>query len=168
MAATATPRTRAGSAGTTAAFPPAISKLTTSARPSRMPRRPLHGWPACAKRRYSSENATTAAALTRAGNIHAGARVTTHTKTGMKTTAVATRQTGFATAVFRAGSITATATLAATSHPTESPGAALKVDEGAVEVTRTEVRPERGRDPQLRVGDLPEQKVRHAHLSAGA
>src|SRR5439155_623321 len=143
-------------------------KLTTSARPSRMPRRPLHGWPACAKRRYSSQSAPTAAALTSAGNIHAGARVTTHTKTGMKTTAVATRRSGLAIVAVRAGSIIAAATLAAISHPTESPGPALEVDEGTVEVTGPEVRPQRGRDPELRIRDLPEQKVRHAHLAAGA
>src|SRR5437867_11608228 len=86
----------------------------------------------------------------------------------MKTAAVATRLSALATIVSRVGSITAMATLAATSRPTESPGPSLEFDEGPVEGTHTEVRPLRRRDLGLRVGDLPEQTFRHAPLSAGA
>src|SRR5262249_21919336 len=94
----------------------------------------------------------------------------------MTTTAGATRRSRLAVLGSRAGSITAPATLVApapaelvaASRPTEAPRPALELDEGAVEIARTEVRPQRRRDPELRVGDLPQEKVRHAHLAAGA
>src|SRR5712691_257508 len=107
-----------------------------------------------------------AAALMSAGNSQPGARVSSPTKRGMNTTAVATRLSALETILSRVGSITAT--LAAISHPTESPGPPLVVDDGAIQIARTEVRPQRRRDPELRVGDLPEQEIRHAHLAAGA
>src|SRR6267378_432887 len=56
----------------------------------------------------------------------------------------------------------------ATSHPTETPLAALVVGDGAVEIRRPEIGPERRRHPELGVGDLPQQEVRHAHLAARA
>src|SRR5438105_7680922 len=40
--------------------------------------------------------------------------------------------------------------------------------DGLVEILHREVRPERGRRPHLRVGDLPQKEVRYAQLAAGA
>src|SRR5258706_3713060 len=46
--------------------------------------------------------------------------------------------------------------------------ALLELGDRLEEMPRAEVRPENGRDVDLRVGDLPEQIVRDAHLPAGA
>src|SRR5207344_338234 len=44
----------------------------------------------------------------------------------------------------------------------------LEVADRLEQELAVEVRPEDGREPQLRVRDLPQQEVRRAHLAAGA
>src|SRR5688500_1434250 len=46
--------------------------------------------------------------------------------------------------------------------------AALVLEDGLEQLAAPEVRPERVGDPDLRVGDLPQQEVRDAHLAGGA
>src|SRR5438094_552262 len=50
--------------------------------------------------------------------------------------------------------------------PAEPARPPLELGDRAVEVDGAEVRPESRCDPQLGVGDLPQEKVRHAHLAA--
>src|SRR5438094_8555483 len=45
-------------------------------------------------------------------------------------------------------------------HPPEAPVAALVILDRLEQVAAAEVRPQRGRDPQLGVGELPQHEVR--------
>src|SRR6266702_3798230 len=87
-------------------------------------------------------------------------------KTGSRTSALPTR---FSTAGHQG---TRSAKLAEPtvpmSHATEPPRAALEFENRAVERARPEIRPEVGRDPELGVGDLPQEEVGDPHLSARA
>ena len=42
----------------------------------------------------------------------------------------------------------------------------LVFEDGFEQVAPAEIRPEHGRDDDLRVGDLPEEEIRHPHLAA--
>src|SRR4029453_15329480 len=103
------------------------------------------------------------AITTRALKIHPGALNTMIKNTGSSTTVLATRFSragpGYSGGGLAAG---------ATSHPTESAIALLKVGDRAVEVGGAEVGPQDRCDPQLGVSDLPQQEVGDAHLAAGA
>src|SRR5438309_10662530 len=46
--------------------------------------------------------------------------------------------------------------------------ALLKFEQSLKQPRAAEIRPERFGDKNLRVGDLPKQKIAHAHLAAGA
>src|SRR5512135_3807669 len=50
----------------------------------------------------------------------------------------------------------------------EAPVPFLIIHDGPEEMFPAEIRPEDGRDPDLRVGDLPEQEIRDPELAAGA
>src|SRR5437762_6551008 len=56
----------------------------------------------------------------------------------------------------------------AVDHAAVAPLALLEVEDRLEEVTLPEVGPERRRHPDLAVGDLPEEEVRHPHLSGSA
>src|SRR4029453_14893760 len=139
------------------------AKAAVTAVPATTPRRWYTGRPARWSMRVSSHSAAALAITTRALKIHPGALNTMIKNTGSSTTVLATRFS-------RAGLGFSRARLAAvaTSHPTESAIALLKVGDRAVEVGGAEVGPQDRRDPQLGVGDLPQQEVRDAHLAAGA
>src|SRR6267143_2042162 len=122
------------------------------------------GRPACSNRRTSSQSAAALAMTTRLLNIQPGASTTMSRNTGSSTSALSRR---FSMPEPR-GAPNATLVGIATSHPTETPLAALVVGDGAVEIRRPEIGPERRRHPELGVGDLPQQEVRHAHLAARA
>src|SRR5262245_55367721 len=114
----------------------------------------------------SSHAATALRTTANSANTQRGAPTTIHTKTGMPTAAVSARWTSVAERPGARGVVTAST--AATSHPTEPARAALEVGERAIEIERPEIRPQRQRHPELGVGDLPQEEVRHAHLPAGA
>src|ERR687888_1721186 len=130
----------------------------TSARPRST------GRPACSNRRTSFQSAAALAMTTSVLNIQPGALTTMSRNTGKSTSALTRR---FSTPDFLGVSSATLVGVVATSHPAEAPIAALVVGDGAIEVGGPEVRPERGRHPQLGVGDLPQQEVRDAHLAAG-
>src|SRR2546430_13676872 len=52
-------------------------------------------------------------------------------------------------------------------HPTEPASPPLEFGDRAVEVGDGEVRPEGRRDPQLRVGDLPQEEIRSEERRVG-
>src|SRR5689334_23497577 len=117
--------------------------------------------------RASSRQATALAATTSNWKTHAQAPVVIHTKTGISTIELATRfQAGEIAGA--SGTVTRATSVLATSHLSESPGPALELGEGAIEIDRPEIGPERRRDPELRVGDLPQEEVRDPHLAARA
>src|SRR5919199_4875358 len=122
------------------------------------------GRPACSNRRTSSHNAAALATTTSVLNIHPGALTTMSRNTGSSTSALSSRRSR---PDFR-GVSSATLVGIATSDSAEAPVAALVVGDGAIEVGRPEVGPERRRHPELGVGDLPQQEVRDPHLAAGA
>src|SRR5712691_9929967 len=137
-----------------------------SATPASTPRRRWMGRPACSSIRVSSHSAPALARTTSALNSQAGAFTTMSTNTGSRTSALSRR---FSNAGLRAASTSPpAATATATSHSTEAARPPLELGDGAIEVDRPEVRPVGRRDPQLGVGDLPQQEVRDAHLAAGA
>src|SRR4030095_8274428 len=121
------------------------------------------GRPARWSIRVSSQSAAALAITTRALKIHPGALTTMTRNTGSSTTVLATR---FSKAGL--GYSRGRLAVVATSHPTESAIALLKVGDRPVEVGGAEVGPQDRRDPQLGVGDLPQQEVGDAHLAAGA
>src|SRR5215472_6179229 len=117
--------------------------------------------------RASSAHATTLDATTSSWKTHVGAPVVIQTKTGIRTTALATR--------FHAGemvpasrTLTLATSVSATSHLSEPARPALELRDRAVEIRRPEIRPEGRRDEELRVGDLPQEEVGDPHLAAGA
>src|SRR5688572_4445555 len=115
--------------------------------------------------RISSQAAMALAATTSTVKTQRGAPTMIQTKTGIPTTAVNARLTSGAESPGNGGVVMART--AATSHPTEPARPALEVGERPIELERPEVRPQGPRDPELGVGDLPQQEVRHAHLTAG-
>src|SRR5215470_4332588 len=105
-------------------------------------------------------------ATTRSTKTHRGAASTIHTNSGMPTAAVSRRLPKLTD---RPGNSSAvTATTPPTSHPTEAPLAAMKVRDRAIQLQRAEIGPQRRRDPQLGVRDLPQEEVRDPHLAARA
>src|SRR5207244_11916652 len=64
--------------------------------------------------------------------------------------------------------LTRATSVSATSHLSESSRAALEFGHGSIEIDGAEVRPERRRDPELCIGDLPQEEVRDPHLAARA
>src|SRR5262245_60546863 len=115
--------------------------------------------------RPSSRQAATLAATTSSWKTHEGAPIVIHTKTGIRTTALPTRFSAGETAP-ASRTLTLATSVSATSHLSESSRPALELGHGPIEVDRCKVRPERGRDPELRVGDLPQEEVRDPHLAA--
>src|ERR671937_2178180 len=160
-ATTAISRPKTGSANGSSSRANANDAVTAAPATNARPR--STGRPACSNRRTSSHNAAALAMTTRVLNIHPGALVTMSRNTGSNTSALIRR---FSTPDFR-GVSSATLVGIATSDATEAALAALIVGDGAIEVRRPEVGPERRRHPQLGVGDLPQKKVRDAHLAAG-
>src|SRR5687768_3779862 len=110
--------------------------------------------------RASSHTAAALTATTRSWNTHAGAATTVRTKSGTSTTVLATRLSIVAPAALEA-----VATVAI-SHSPEAARTALELGDGTVEVRGAEVGPERGRDEQLGIRDLPQQEVGDPHLPA--
>src|SRR5262245_61969180 len=113
--------------------------------------------------RVSSHSAAALVATTSALTIQPGALMTMSRNRGRSTTVLATRfsKAGLGYSRVRLAVV-------ATSHSTEAAIALLEIGDRPVEIGGAEVRPEDRRDPQLGVGDLPQQEVRDAHLPAGA
>src|SRR5688572_22877001 len=110
--------------------------------------------------RASSHTAAPLVATTSRWNTQTGTATTTNTKSGTSTTALATRLS-----IEPAAGAGVAATVP-TSDPTESTRTALELRDGAVQVEGAEVRPQRGRDEELGVRDLPEQEIGDPHLPA--
>src|SRR5712691_1954939 len=155
------------SASTNAANPgtPGTAKLAVTRRAPTTPTREYARRPARSNIRISSQAAPPLRATMRSTKRTRGAATTIHTKSGMATTAVAARLISVVDSPADGGVVTATT--AATSHPTEPARPALEIGERAIELERTEVRPHGRGDPQLGVGDLPQEEVRYPHLAAG-
>src|SRR5262245_66005453 len=115
--------------------------------------------------RASSRQAATLAATTSSWKTHEGAPIVIHTKTGIRTAALPTRLSAGETAP-ASRTLTLATSVFATSHLSESSRPALEFGDGSIEIDRSEVRPERRRDPELCVGDLPQKEVRDPHLAA--
>src|SRR5438552_17432868 len=111
-------------------------------------------------RAASALNVTTSSTKTQRG-----AASTIPTKSGMPTAAVSARLPSVPGSPGNAAAVTATTP--PTSHPTEATLPAEEVGDRAIELRRTEVRPQRRGDPQLGVRDLPQEEVRDPHLAAG-
>src|SRR5262245_54541804 len=144
---------------------PGVPKLAVTPAAPTTASQAYPGRPARSKSRISSQAASALSVTTSSAKTQRGAATITPTESGMPTTAVSNR-------LARAGESPAirgvvTATTAATSHPTEPPRPALEVRERAIELGRAEVRPQGGGHPELGVGDLPQEEVRHPHLAAG-
>src|SRR2546422_1538537 len=86
------------------------------------------------------------------------------TRSGRKTTALATRRTKEGSRA-EAGSRAFTP-LPASARSAKAPASALEVIHGLVEVLASEIGPEHVRDPELGIGELPEEEVRDAELPA--
>src|SRR5438067_2563511 len=164
MAPTARASTSPGSSsGSGSRDAPNEAVSTTAAS---RPRRRWTGRPACSSIRVSSHDARAPARTTSALNSHAGAFTTISRNAGSSTAVLSKR---FSTAGLPAPPTSPpAATATATSHSTEAARPPLELRDGTIEVDRPEVRPVGGRDPQLGVGDLPQQEVRDPHLTAGA
>src|SRR5258705_3205548 len=117
--------------------------------------------------RASSRQATALAATTSSWNTHAGPPLVTHTKTGISTMELAMRfQAGEMAPA--PGTVTRAASVSATSHLSKASRPALELGDGAIEIDGPEIGPESRGHPELRVGDLPQEKVRDPHLAARA
>src|SRR5919108_2918878 len=161
-ATTAISRLKAGSASGSSSREAAKEAVTATPATTARPR--STGRPACSNSRTSSHSAAALAMTTSVLNIHPGALITMSRNTGSSTSALISRLNR---PDFR-GVSSATLVGTATSDSTEAPVAALVIGDGAIEVGGTEVGPERGRHPELGVGDLPQEEVGHPHLAAGA
>src|SRR4030095_9093460 len=117
------------------------------------------GRPARWSIRVSSHSAAALAITTRALKIHPGALTTMTRNTGSSTMMLATRLSKASLGYSRGRRA-----VVATSHPTESAIALLKVRDRPIEVGGAEVRPQDRRDPQLGVGDLRQIHAGYAHL----
>src|SRR5262245_46270467 len=113
--------------------------------------------------RVSSHSAAALVATTSALKIQSGALTTISRNRGSSTTVLATRFSNAGLGYSRVR-----LAVVATSHSTEAAIALLKVGDRPVEIGGAEIRPQDRRDPQLGVGNLPQQEVRDAHLAAGA
>src|SRR5262249_49055356 len=115
--------------------------------------------------RASSAHATTLDATTSSWKTHVGAPVVIQTKTGIRTTLPTRSHAGDAAPASR--TLTLATSVSATSHLSKPARAALELGHGSIEIGGPEIRPERRRDPELGVGDLPQQEVGDPHLAAG-
>src|SRR6266540_325647 len=114
----------------------------------------------------SSHAAAALNATTSNTKTQRGAPSTIQTKRGMPMAAVSARLPSVAGSPGNSAAVIATTP--PTSHPTEATLPAVKVGDRTIQLQRPEIGPQGGRDPQLGIGDLPEQEVRDAHLPAGA
>src|SRR5262245_37738352 len=132
----------------------AVQSAPSQGRASRPAR-----WKSCP----SSHAAIALSAMTTPRSTHRGAPATIKTTAGIRTAALNTRWRSMVTGrVVRREIATAP-----TSHPAETARAALILGDGPVEIDLRKVRPEDRGDPQLRVGDLPQEEIRDPHLPAG-
>src|SRR5512145_1553010 len=125
------------------------------------------GRPVRRNMRASSTHARALAATTSTWNIQAGAPTVNQTNAGIRTTALAIRRQAAGTPA-RSRTITSSASSSLTSYLPEPARAALKLGHRAIEVAGAEVGPHDGREHQLGVGDLPQEKIRDPHLAARA
>src|SRR5262245_20398317 len=145
-----------------------VAKLAVIAPPTPIASRAWTARPVLSSIRVISMHARRDAPATRAWNIHEGAPTVSQTNAGTRTTALAARRqiTGVPPALSRIVP-SATSTLP-TSHLAEAPRSLLELGHRLIEIARSEVRPEHGRHQELRVRDLPQEKVRDSHLATGA
>src|SRR4029077_5420739 len=113
--------------------------------------------------RVSSHSAAALAITTSILKIHPGALTTMSTKSGSSTRMLSRRFSKASLGISRVR-----LAVVATSHSTEASIALLKIGDRPVEIGGAEIRPQDRRDPELGIGDLPQQEVRDAHLAAGA